>query len=130
MAIFMLDCDSVTATASSINTLVSQFSQLADSVNGYDTSCEEGFDFAGGKAAISANIEACTTKVQNTVKLVEGVVTSHTTLQNSFSLDQNGSVEDGSQNRVDNSGGSNSGYGTGSGGNYNSSGDGNNNLGG
>lgn len=130
MAIFMLDCDSVTATASSINTLVSQFSQLADSVNGYDTSCEEGFDFAGGKAAISANIEACTTKVQNTVKLVEGVVTSHTTLQNSFSLDQNGSVEDGSQNRVDNSDGSNSGYSTGSGGNYNSSGDGNNNLGG
>ena len=100
MAIFMLDCDSVTATASSINTLVTQFSQLADSVNGYDTSCEDGFDFAGGKAAIAANIEACTTKVQNTVKLVEGAVTAHTTLQNSFTLDQNGAASTGdTQNR-------------------------------
>ena len=92
MALFMLDCDSVTATASSINTLVTQFSQLADSVNGYDTSCEDGFDFACGKAAIAANIEACTTKVQNTVKLVEGAVTAHTTLQNSFTLDRNGAA--------------------------------------
>ena len=86
MAIFMLDCDSVTASASSVNSLVAQFSQIADSVNGYDTSCEDGFDFAGGKAAIAANIEACTTKVQNTVKLIEGAVSAHTTLQNSFSL--------------------------------------------
>lgn len=99
MAIFMLDCDSVTSTASSINSLATQFSQLADSVNGYDTSCEDGFDFAGGKAAIAANIEACTIKVQNTVKLVEGVVTSHTTLQNSFTLEQNGSTESETQNK-------------------------------
>lgn len=95
MAIFMLDCDSVTATASSITSLVTQFSQLADSVNGYDTSCEDGFDFAGGKAAIAANIDACTTKVQNTAKLVEGVVTSHTALQNSFTIDQSGSSNTG-----------------------------------
>lgn len=102
MAIFMLDTDSVTTTASSINTLVTQFSQLADSVNGYDTSCEDGFDFAGGKAAIAANIEACTTKVQNTSKLIEGVVSSHTTLQNSFSIEQNGSTgESETQSRVD-----------------------------
>ena len=99
MAIFMLDCDSVTSTASSINSLVTQFSQLSDSVNGYDTSCEDGFDFAGGKAAIAANIEACTTKVQNTVKLIEGVVSSHTTLQNTFTLDQNGAVGSETQNR-------------------------------
>ena len=92
MAIFMLDCDSVTATNSSITSLITQFSQLADSVNGYDTSCEDGFDFAGGKAAIASNIEACTTKVQNTAKLVENVVTAHTTLQNTFTLDQNGSA--------------------------------------
>lgn len=101
MAIFMLDCDSVTASASSVNSLVAQFSQIADSVNGYDTSCEDGFDFAGGKAAIAANIEACTTKVQNTVKLIEGAVSAHTTLQNSFSLDQNGSIGSEAQNRVD-----------------------------
>ena len=99
MAIFMLDCDSVTSSASSINSLVTQFSQLADSVNGYDTSCEDGFDFAGGKAAIAANIDACTTKVQNTVKLVEGVVTSHTALQNSFTIDQNGSSSSETQNK-------------------------------
>lgn len=101
MAIFMLDCDSVTASASSINSLVAQFSQIADSVNGYDTSCEDGFDFAGGKAAIAANIEACNTKVQNTVKLIEGAVSAHTTLQNSFSLDQNGAIGSETQNRVD-----------------------------
>lgn len=99
MAIFMLDCDSVTSSASSINSLVTQFSQLADSVNGYDTSCEDGFDFAGGKVAIAANIDACTTKVQNTVKLVEGVVTSHTALQNSFTIDQNGSSSSETQNK-------------------------------
>ena len=101
MAIFMLDCDSVTASASSVNSLVAQFSQIADSVNGYDTSCEDGFDFAGGKAAIAANIEACTTKVQNTVKLIEGAVSAHTTLQNSFSLDQNGAIGSETQNRED-----------------------------
>ena len=99
MAIFMLDCDSVTSSASSINSLVTQFSQLADSVNGYDTSCEDGFDFAGGNAAVAANIDACTTKVQNTVKLVEGVVTSHTALQNSFTIDQNGSSSSETQNK-------------------------------
>ncbi len=105
MAIFMLDCDSVTSTNSSITSLVTQFSQLADAVNGYDTACEDGFDFAGGKAAIASNIEACTTKVQNTAKLIEGVVTSHTTLQNTFTLDQAGAtnVDAASENRVDSS---------------------------
>ena len=102
MSVFMLDCDAVTATASSINSLVSQYSQIADSVKGYDTSCEDGFDFAGAKNAIAANIDACTMKVQNTVKLIEGVVTSHTNLQNSFSLEQTGAAEEGgTENRVD-----------------------------
>ena len=124
MAIFMLDCDSVTSTASSINSLVTQFSQLADSVKGYDTSCEDGFDFSGAKSAIGANIDACTTKVQNTVKLVEGVVTSHTSLQNTFTIDQNGQASVG-QNGGNNTGGNNTG-GNNTGGNNN----GGNNTGG
>ena len=104
MSVFMLDCDAVTATASSINSLVAQYSQIADSVKGYDTSCEDGFDFAGAKSAIAANIDACTTKVQNTVKLIEGVVSSHTNLQNSFSLEQTGAADNGgTQNKVDTS---------------------------
>ena len=40
-------------------------SNIGSSVKGYDTSCEDGFDFASAKSAIANNIEACTIKIEN-----------------------------------------------------------------
>lgn len=87
MAVFMLECDAVTEVGSSITSLVSKISDISSSVSGYDTSCEDGFDFASAKSAIASNIEACSSKVQNTAQLIENVVSSHTALQGSLKFD-------------------------------------------
>lgn len=87
MAVFMLDCDAVSEAGSSLSSLVSKISEISSSVNGYDTSCEDGFDFASAKSSIAANIEACSSKVQNTAQLIENVVSSHTSLQSSLKFD-------------------------------------------
>jgi hypothetical protein len=84
MAIFILDCEPVTATSSSISSIGSQVSQLSSSVSGYDTSCEDDFDFSSAARAISANIDACSTKIDNTSALITNVVDSHTLLQSSL----------------------------------------------
>ena len=82
MALFMLDCDSVTSTGSTLDSVAKEITNIGSSVNGYDTSCEDGFDFASAKSAIASNIEACSVKVQNASKIVSTVVSSHTSLQN------------------------------------------------
>lgn len=82
MALFLLDCDSVTSGASSLDAIAKELSNVESSVSGYDTSCEDGFDFASAKSIIASNLEACSTKVQNSSKLVNSVVTSHISLQN------------------------------------------------
>ena len=81
MSVFMLDTDSVTAVASTLDSLASQINSLSSSVSSYDTSCDE-FNFSGAKSVIAANIEACATKVSNTSSALNSVVSSHTTLQN------------------------------------------------
>lgn len=113
MAVFMLDCDSVTSGASSIGNLATQVSQVGDSVSGYDTSCEDGFDFASAKSAMASNVEACVTKIKNTQSLVEGVVSSHTALQSSLSMngDANQAADtNGSTTSADGTNTSGSGY--------------------
>ena len=80
----MLETDSVSAAASSLGNIASQISSLSSNVSGYDTSCEDGFDFAGAKSVIAGNIDACSTKVQNTISIMENVVSSHTSLQSSL----------------------------------------------
>lgn len=82
MTKFMLDCDSVTSIGSSISTLGSEISQVSSNVSGYDTSNSEGFDFTSAKNSIVNNLEACTTKVQNTAKILERLVSNHTDTQN------------------------------------------------
>ena len=82
MALFMLDCDSVSATGSTIDSVAKEISNIGSSVSGYDTNCSDGFDFSSAKSAIVKNIEACSIKVQNASKIVSSVVTSHTDLQN------------------------------------------------
>lgn len=81
MAIFKLDCETVTSAANSINSISSQVSSYADTVKGYDTNTSD-FDFNSVKSLIASNIDACAYKMNNTTKLINSVVDAHTSLQN------------------------------------------------
>ncbi|MBR6949385.1 MAG: hypothetical protein IKH54_04280 [Bacilli bacterium] len=81
MAIFKLDCETVTSAANSINSISSQVSSYADTVKGYDTNTSD-FDFSSVKSLIASNIDACAYKMNNTTKLINSVVDAHTSLQN------------------------------------------------
>ena len=81
MAIFKLDCETVTSAASSINSISSQVSSYADTVKGYDTNTSE-FDFNSIKSLIASNIDACAYKMNSTAKLINSVDDAHTSLQN------------------------------------------------
>ena len=84
MSVFILETDSLMSASSSLQSLGSQVSNLVSSVEGYDVSCEDGFDFAGAKEAIAGNLDACTIKIQNTACVLENVCDSHTQLQQSL----------------------------------------------
>lgn len=84
MSVFMIDTDSVSGIGSSITSLASQVDSIASGVSGYDTSCEDGFDFAGAKSVIADNIKACVIKISNTGIVIDNVVSSHTSLQSSL----------------------------------------------
>ncbi len=87
MAVFMLETDSVTSAATSLDSLATQVSDLASSVSGYDTSCDDGdlsSAFSSAKGVISGNLDACSTKIKNTSAVLNNVVSSHTSLQNSL----------------------------------------------
>ena len=106
MSIFMLETDAVTSASSSISSLISQVQAVASNVNSYDTSCEDGFDFASAKNVIAQNIDACGIKVQNTATVLDTVVNSHTQLQNNmkFSLgDSTSKATSGSTNSTNSS---------------------------
>jgi len=87
MAIFMLDTDVVTSAANEIGSLTSKMNEVANSINSYDTSCEDEFDFSNAKSVLSSNIEACSTKIKNTSVFLENVVSAHTKLQSSMKFD-------------------------------------------
>ncbi len=98
MSIFMLETESASSGASQINSVGTQVSSLGSTVGGYDISCEDGFDFATARGVLANNIEACATKMQNTSKIIESVVSSHTELQNSLKFDspsESDALEDG-----------------------------------
>lgn len=115
MAIFMLETDAVTSAASAIGSLTSQMNNVANSINSYDTSCEDGFDFSNAKSVLSSNIEACSTKIKNTSVVLENVVSAHTKLQSSmkfdgsddFSADKKTSSDSSTSNESSSSGGGN-----------------------
>lgn len=121
MSIFMLETDALASASSTISSLVSQVENLASNVSGYDTSCEDGFNFDSARSVIAQNIEACATKMQNTTIVLDTVSDSHTQLQNSMKFSPSGS-----KNKSDNSSGNSSGSSNNSGGSYNSSGGGSN----
>lgn len=83
MAVFSIDTDKVMNVASDVDSLSSSSSSVASSVSGYDTSNEDGFDFSGAKSAIENNVDGMKVKVSNTSVLLEAVVGTHTTLQDS-----------------------------------------------
>ena len=83
MSVFMLDTDSVSSAKSSMDSIVSQIDSIASSVSSYDTSCDD-FDFSSAKSVIASNIEAFGVKIKNTSAVMDSVVSSHTTLQNSL----------------------------------------------
>ena len=86
MSVFMLETEAASSAASSISSLSSEMANISSTVSGYDTSCEDGFNFAGAKGVIAGNLEACSVKIQNTAKVIETVVSSHTQLQNSMTF--------------------------------------------
>ena len=94
MAIFMLDTDVVTSAANEIGSLTSKINEVANSINSYDTSCEDEFDFSNAKSVLSSNIEACSTKIKNTSVFLENVVSAHTKLQSSMKFDKIYQVEE------------------------------------
>ena len=87
MSLFMLETETASSGASQINSVGTQVSNLGSTVGGYDISCEDGFDFGTARGVLANNIEACATKMQNTSKIIESVVSSHTELQNALKFD-------------------------------------------
>ncbi len=85
MSKFSIDTDRVDNVADDINSLSPKVSSIKSSISGYDVSNDDGFDFGGAKDAIAHNIEGVETKINNTVKLLNAVVGTHSGLQNSVS---------------------------------------------
>ena len=104
MAVFMLETDALTSASSAISSLASQVNEVSNSINIYDTSCEDGFDFAGAKSILASNVEACSTKITNTASILENVVSAHTELQSSMKFDGSGNTSDSGGNTSDSSG--------------------------
>ena len=116
MAVFMLETEALTSASSAISSLASQVNDVSSSINGYDTSCEDGFDFAGAKSVLASNVEACSTKITNTAAILENVVSAHTELQSSMKFD--GSDNYSSSSSTSTNGSSSSSGSSSSGGNY------------
>ena len=94
MSLFLLDCDSASSTASSFSSMADKLKTIISSINGYDTSCEDGFDFSSAKSVIASNVEACATKMSNTSSLINSVVTSHTNLQKKLNNNDEKTIKD------------------------------------
>ena len=107
MSTFMLETSDVESAASSLKQVSSNISNISSSVSGYDTTCEDGFDFASAKNVIASNIEACSIKVTNTANLLTAVVEAHTDVQNKLANSGNNN-----SNTNSNTGGNNKNRGT------------------
>lgn len=91
MSLFSLETSALDSASSSVQSLASQVRSISSNVSGYDTSCEDGFNFDSAKSVIASNIEACAVKMENTANLLETVSSSHTNLQNSMKFTPGGS---------------------------------------
>lgn len=124
MALFLLDCDIATSSAGDIDSTASEFESLQSEVSGYDTSCEDGFDFSSAKSAIASNLEACSIKAKNSSKLINAVVSAHTSLQNKLIYGKKEEESQQKSNSSSRSGSGGSGGSSGGGGGYSGGGGG------
>ena len=83
MANFFIDTSKVDQVADNIKTLHDKCNTLLSSVQGYDTTNEGNFDFAGALSALVKNLQGADTKFNNTVALLNAVVETHGGIQNS-----------------------------------------------
>ncbi len=115
MSLFSLETSALDSASSSVQSLASQVRSISSNVSGYDTSCEDGFNFDSAKSVIASNIEACAVKMENTANLLETVSSSHTNLQNSMKFTPGGSNgSSGGGSNGSSGGGSNGSSGSGS----------------
>lgn len=91
MSKFLIETSSVEAVADSLKDLFKSAKDTVRSVNRYDTSNDDGFDFASAKKAIETNIDAAYIKINLTSQYLTNVVNTHKELQESVS--KNGSVD-------------------------------------
>ncbi len=110
MSKFAIDTDKVKTVANDMNILSSRSSTIVNSISSYDTTNEDGFDFNGAKGAIENNVEGMKIKVNNTSVLLEAVVGTHSSLQDSVSNNKSS----GSSSKASSGGGSSGGGGYGS----------------
>lgn len=83
MSSFSIDTDKVSEVANDISHLSSTSSSIVNSVEDYNITNEDGFDFSGAKSAIENNVDGMKTKVNNTYILLDAVVNTHSSLQDS-----------------------------------------------
>ncbi len=94
MANFFIDTSKVDQVADNIKTLHDKCNTLLSSVQGYDTTNEGNFDFAGALSALVKNLQGADTKFNNTVALLNAVVETHGGIQNSVSTTDSSNDKD------------------------------------
>jgi len=95
---FSLDTSAVSSIADNMTSLSNKSSSIKDTIKSFSTSNSEGFDFDGAKSSIVHNVEGMDTKINNTDKLLNLVVSSHKNLQNSVSSNNTSSTKSASTN--------------------------------
>jgi hypothetical protein len=84
----MLNTDTVSEAASSINKVAQEVQSIMDECNGFPVDCEDGFDFAGAKSVIVSNLSNCASRMGNTASTISAVVSEHTGLQSSLTFEK------------------------------------------
>ncbi len=95
MSKLVLETDKLTTASDNLQQLSSQIADTINSVSSYDVSCEDGFEFASAKSAIIHNLEACSSKIKNSVTYLSNVVSAHSELQNGFKFNPDSGSKNG-----------------------------------
>lgn len=85
---FLLNTDTVSDTATSVNKTAQEVQSIMDSCNGYSVDNSDGFDFAGAKKVIVSNLSNCAARMGTTASIISSVVSEHTSLQSSLSFEK------------------------------------------
>lgn len=99
MSRFVLDCDALNSKVDEFNSLAGQMQDLGGYVSSFPSNTSE-FNFAKAINCISANLDACAKKVNNTGVYIKNVIDSHTNLQNSLVFERNKYRKDVSNNKT------------------------------